>query len=154
MIIGYLDNKGKNISVEEQKSIIENYAKIHNFMINIYLKSDKISSVLSYVCPKNNLIIVANAFSIGVSLSDIKDNVSLLNDNQISVHLVEEAQCINTGNSAKEFIKTLDIANKIRSSIVSIASKVGIKRRLAQGLKTGRPIGTKNQYRQEELGVK
>ena len=60
MIIGYLDNNQRNISTDEQRDIVNQYARNNAYNIDIFINDPDIKNIKDNINSKENTLIMAN----------------------------------------------------------------------------------------------
>ncbi len=145
MFIGYFDESKRNITVEDQKSIVVSYINEHNLDVDIFFSSTDFSSIMDQINSKNHTIIVANIACLGNKLEKIKDNLENLMSQKLNlISVAEEMHLKSDDDTLSEAINGINLAIKIRSSMTSTVTKQALNKKREQGYKLGRDFGIKN----------
>ncbi len=144
MIIGYLDKCPKNIEIKAQKALLNAYAKERGLKIEIFLSEENISNLESLTPTGGHELLVANVVSLGDSLKSITQNISRLLEKNNKLYIVHENLSFEPNKASNEFIKGLEMAADIRSSMNSIITRNVLHEKRASGQKLGRAFGVKN----------
>ena len=75
VIVGYLDNSQKNISIESQRDIINQYAQDNACPIDVFLTEPDIKNIKDNINSKENTIIIANIACLGSKLATVTENI-------------------------------------------------------------------------------
>lgn len=144
MIIGYLDNSHKNISIESQRDIINQYARDNACPIDIFLTEPDIKNIKKNINSKEHTIIVANIACLGNKLAIITENIeSMVFDGFTLVTIKENLKFEHSGET-EQLIKGIKLSIDIRNSMVSVITRKALDDKRAQGFKLGRDFGFKN----------
>ena len=145
MFIGYFDESKRNITVEDQKSIVVSYINEHNLDVDIFFSSTDFSSIMDQINSKNHTIIVANIACLGNKLEKIKDNLENLMSQKLNlISVAEEMHLKSDDDTLSEAINGINLAIKIRSSMTSTITRQALNKKREQGYKLGRDFGIKN----------
>ena len=144
MFIGYFDESKKNIAIDDQKSIVMSYVNEHQMNVDIFFSSTDFSSIIDQINSENHTIIVANIACLGSKLEKIKDNLENLMSQKLDLISITEEMHLKSDDTLSEAIDGINLAIKIRSSMVSTITKKALNRKREQGYKLGRDFGFKN----------
>lgn len=144
MFIGYFDETKRNITVEDQKSIVMSYVNEHQMNVDIFFSSTDFSSIIDQINSENHTIIVANIACLGNKLEKIKDNLESLMSQKLDLISITEEMHLKSDDTLSEAIDGINLAIKIRSSMLSTITKEALNRKREQGYKLGRDFGFKN----------
>ncbi len=145
MYIGYFDESKKNITIDDQKSIVMSYINKHNLDVDIFFSSTDFSSIMDQINSKNHTIIVANIACLGNKLEKIKDNLENLMSQKLNlISVAEEMHLKSDDDTLSEAINGINLAIKIRSSMTSTITRQALNKKREQGYKLGRDFGIKN----------
>lgn len=144
MYIGYFDESKKNITIDDQKSIVMSYINKHQMNVDIFFSSTDFSSIIAQINSENHTIIVANIACLGNKLEKIKDNLENLKSSKLDLISITEEMHLKSDNTLSEAIDGINLAIKIRSSMVSTITKKALNRKREQGYKLGRDFGYKH----------
>ena len=143
MIIGYLDASDRNVSVEEQRQIVEQYAHDSNLVIDVY-SSDEMSKLIYGLQTSGHTLILANIVGLGNSLNAIKDNIKLLLSKGSNLISIKEDLVVKPNQEIEWLIKGMELSIDIRNSMVSTITKKALDDKKSKGYKLGREFGSKN----------
>lgn len=144
MFIGYFDESKKNIAIDDQKSIVMSYVNEHQMNVDIFFSSTDFSSIIDQINSENHTIIVANIACLGNKLEKIKDNLENLMSSKLDLISITEEMHLKSDSTLSEAIDGINLAIKIRSSMVSSITKQALNKKREQGYKLGRDFGFKN----------
>ena len=144
MFIGYFDESKKNIAIDDQKSIVMSYVNEHQMNVDIFFSSTDFSSIIDQINSENHTIIVANIACLGSKLEKIKDNLENLMSQKLDLISITEEMHLKSDDTLFEAIDGINLAIKIRSSMVSTITKKALNRKREQGYKLGRDFGYKH----------
>ena len=144
MFIGYFDESKKNIAIDDQKSIVMSYVNEHQMNVDIFFSSTDFSSIIDQINSENHTIIVANIACLGSKLEKIKDNLENLMSQKLDLISITEEMHLKSDDTLSEAIDGINLAIKIRSSMVSTITKKALNRKREQGYKLGRDFGYKH----------
>lgn len=142
MIIGYLDEKDKNIASKEQQKLIIDYACSNSLTVDLILSDTAISTLKDQIRTGGHTILVANVLALGDSLLQIIDSIEFLNGNNNSVISVMEGFAFASGQDTQSLVKGLRLAYDIRSSLTSVTTRKTLAAKKIEGQKLGRPFGS------------
>ncbi len=141
MVIGYLDSNSKNISPDIQRQIINDYALIQRLNIDAFYSGDNLKQFTQSFINNSLSVVFANIVSLGCSLAQVKDNLQLLLNQNISIFVAQEGFCCTTKDSS--LLTALEQSIKVLNSLTSIITKRALAYKKEQGYKLGRK-GSKN----------
>ena len=144
MFIGYFDESKKNIAIDDQKSIVMSYVNEHQMNVDIFFSSTDFSSIIDKINSENHTIIVANIACLGNKLEKIKDNLENLMSPKLDLISITEEMHLKSDDTLSEAIDGINLAIKIRSSMISTITKKALNRKREQGYKLGRDFGYKH----------
>ena len=78
MIVWYVDNSSKNITADEQRDILKQYAQDNSYSIDVFLTDPDIKNIRDNVSTKNNTLIIANIACLGSKLAIVVENIEFL----------------------------------------------------------------------------
>lgn len=137
MILGYLDTNAKNIDVESQRQQIIQYTAANNLAVDMFVQEKNIPTLVSSIESTNHTLIIANIVALGSSLQQIKENIALLGEANLTLMSVKEGY-IWKPEDLQSMPKVLDLIINIRSSLSSIVTCKALSERKAQGVHLGR----------------
>ena len=156
MILGYLDINTKNIDVESQRQQILDYASENGLTVDMFLQESSVYAIVSNLETENHTVIIANIVALGTSLQQIKENLSLLGEVNLTLISVKEGY-IWKPEELHSMPKALDLVVNIRSSLTSIVTCKALSERKAQGVRLGRKTPNKQHVfdgKEEEIKQK
>ena len=157
MILGYLDTNTKNIDVESQRQQILQYTAANNLAVDMFVQESSVCAVASNLeLTENHTVIIANIVALGTSLQQIKENLSLLGEANLTLISVKEGY-IWKPEELHSMPKALDLVINIRSSLTSIVTCKALSERKAQGVRLGRKTPNKQHVfdgKEEEIKQK
>ena len=157
MILGYLDTNTKNIDVESQRQQILQYTAANNLAVDMFVQESSVCAVASNLeLTENHTVIIANIVALGTSLQQIKENLSLLGEVNLTLISVKEGY-IWKPEELHSMPKALDLVVNIRSSLTSIVTCKALSERKAQGVRLGRKTPNKQHVfdgKEEEIKQK
>lgn len=140
MYIGYIDKYEFNISTDEQKKIISEYADIHKIKLDAIFENQSIKSILKTIKTDNNVFLMANTLALGNKLTLVRDNLDLILSNKNEVIIVSDNHHFNTSS----IVSALSDVIAIRNEVVSVLTKNKLIAKKRIGQKLGRDYGSKN----------
>ena len=143
LIIGYLDKSPKNIGLDAQRDIVNQYAQSEGFSVDVFFSDSDIKNIKSNLNTKENTIIIANITSIGHKISQIADNIENLISENFRLISAKENLSFDNSKQTKVLLKGVRLSIDIRNSMVSIITTNALKRRKQEGKVLGFPAGRK-----------
>ena len=156
MILGYLDINIKNIDVESQRQQILQYTAANNLAVDMFVQESSVYAVASNLETENHTVIIANIVALGTSLQQIKENLSLLGEANLTLISVKEGY-IWKPEELHSMPKALDLIINIRSSLTSIVTCKALSERKSRGIRLGRKTPNKQHVfdgKEEEIKQK
>ena len=157
MILGYLDTNTKNIDVESQRQQILQYTAANNLAVDMFVQESSVCAVASNLeLTENHTGIIANIVALGTSLQQIKENLSLLGEANLTLISVKEGY-IWKPEELHSMPKALDLVINIRSSLTSIVTCKALSERKSRGIRLGRKTPNKQHVfdgKEEEIKQK
>ena len=90
LIIGYLDNNQRNISTDEQRDIVSQYAHDNAYNIDIFINDPNIKNIKDNINSPKNTLIMANIACLGSKLAIIVENIEFLVSNGFKLISIKE----------------------------------------------------------------
>lgn len=143
MFIGYFDETKRNITVEDQKSIVDSYINEHKINLDIVLSSSDFGSIFENINTPKHTIIVSNITCLGNKLERINANFKKLLPLKLELISVKENLHLRSDENLSAMIEGIDLAIKIRSSMTSTITRQALNKKREQGYKLGRDFGFK-----------
>ena len=144
MIVGYLDNSQKNISIESQRDIINQYARDNACPIDIFLTEPDIKNIKNNINSKEHTIIVSNIACLGNKLAIITENIESMIFDVFALITVKENLKFESSEETKQLLNGIKLSIDIRHSMASVITRKALDDKRAQGFKLGRDFGFKN----------
>ncbi len=123
MIIGYLDTNTKNISLNEQRDILGQYAIAHKCSIDIFLEHNNILNILDNIQSSDCTLLLANAVCLGNSLLNVKEKLNLILRKVSKIVLISENIELSQSSKSQILMEGLELSIQIRNSLISITTK-------------------------------
>ena len=144
MIIGYLDCSQRNISIDIQRDIVNQYAQDNSCLIDIFLGEPDIKNIKDNINSKNNTLVFANIACLGSKLIDITENIEFLVSNGFELISVKENLKFDSSKETTQLLKGIKLSIDIRNSMVSTITKKALNDKRAKGYNLGLDFGLKN----------
>ena len=144
MIIGYLDNSQKNISIESQRDIINQYAQDNACPIDIFLTEPDIKNIKDNINSKENIIIIANIACLGSKLATVTENIESMIFDGFTLITVKENLKFESSEETKQLLNGIKLSIELRNSMVSVITRKALDDKRAKGYKLGRDFGYKH----------
>ena len=144
VIIGYLDNGQKNISIESQRDIINQYTQDNACPIDVFLTDHDIKNIKDNINSKENTIIIANIACLGNRLATVTENIESMIFDGFTIIAVKENLKFESSEETMQLLNGIKLSIDIRNSMVSVITRKALDDKLAQGFKLGRDFGFKN----------
>ena len=144
MIIGYLDNNQRNISTDEQRDIVNQYARDNAYNIDIFINNPDIKNIKDNINSKKNMLIMANIACLGSKLATIVENIEFLGSNGFELISIKENLKFDSSKETTQLLNGIKLSIDIRNSMVSTITKKALNDKRAQGYKLGRDFGYKH----------
>lgn len=141
MIIGYLDNNQRNISIEQQQNNVTKYAHDNLYDVCAFFNNIDIKNIVNSIISKNNTIIVANIACLGNKLAIIVENIEFLISNGFELISVKENLKFDSSKETQHLLNGLRLSIEIRNSMVSTITGNALKKRKDEGKVLGRCVG-------------
>ena len=153
MIYGYVRVSTSKQDLENQKFEITNFAKANNIVIDEWLeetisgtkdpKKRKLGQLLDKAV-KGDTIVCTEISRLGRSLFMVMQILNMCMLEEIHVWTVKENYKLGTDVSSAILAFAFSLAAQIERDLLSQRTKAGLARRKAEGIKLGRPVGSKN----------
>lgn len=153
MTYGYVRVSTNKQDVENQKFEIANYAKKNNIVIDKWFEEvvsgtkdpdkRKLGKILNHA-KSGDIIICTEISRLGRSLFMVMQILNMCMSNNINVYTVKENYKLGTDISSAILAFAFSLAAQIERDLLSQRTKAGLARRKAEGVKLGRPVGSKN----------
>ena len=144
VIIGYLDNNQRNISTDEQRDIVNQYARNNAYNIDIFINDPDIKNIKDNINSKKNMLIIANIACLGSKLATIVENIEFLCSNGFELISIKEKLKFDSSEETTQLLNGIKLSIDIRNSMVSTITKKALDDKRAKGYKLGRDFGYKH----------
>ena len=144
MIIGYLDNSQRNISTDDQRDIINEYAQDNGCAIDIFLTDPDIQNIKNDIVSKESTIVIANIACLGSKLSIIVENIESLILDGFTLITIKENLKFEDTEETKQLLNGIKLSIELRNSMISVVTRKALDIKRAQGFKLGRDFGYKH----------
>lgn len=144
MIIGYLDNNQRNISTDEQRDIVNQYARDNAYNIDIFINDPDIKNIKDNINSQKNMLIMANIACLGSKLATIVENIEFLGSNGFELISIKENLKFDSSEETTQLLNGIKLSIDIRNSMVSTITKKALDDKRAKGYKLGPDFGYKH----------
>lgn len=144
MIIGYLDSSNRNISTEEQRDIVNQYALNTANNVDIFLSEQNIKNIVNCVNSKDSTIIISNIACLGNKLSLVVENIENLIASGFTLLSIKENLKFDGSDQTSFLLEGVKLSIDIRNSMVSTITTSALSNRKSSGQAIGRQSGSKN----------
>ena len=144
MIIGYLDSSQRNISIDAQRYIINQYIQDNAYAIDTFLTAPDIQNIKNDITSKENTIVIANIACLGSKLSTIVENIESLIWEESTLITIKENLKFEDTEETKQLLNGIKLSMELRNSMISVVTKKALDIKRAQGFKLGRDFGYKH----------
>ena len=144
MIIGYLDASDRNISADEQRDIVTQYALSNASTIDVFFNEKNIQDITNSVNSQNNTIIISNIVCLGNKLSLIVKNIETLTSKGFTLVSIKENLKFDNSKQTAQLLQGIKLSIDIRNSMVSTITTKALSNRKSNGHILGRQEGSKN----------
>ena len=155
MIYGYIRVSTDKQTVQNQKFEIIQYAKRNRLKIDKWISETISGTVLPSrrnlgrlleKVQKGDLIICSEISRLGRSMFMIMSILNCLMTQEVQVYTVKEDYKLGTDLTSKVLAFAFSISAEIERTLISDRTKEALKRKKAEGIKLGRPKGSKNTH--------
>lgn len=155
MVYGYIRVSTDKQTVENQRFEINKYASVNGIVIDEWIE-ETISGTVNY--KKRNLgkliektktgdmIVCSELSRLGRNMLMIMSILNTLMENRVLVYTIKEGYKLGEDLTSKVLAFAFGISAEIERSLISQRTKEALKRKKAEGVKLGRPLGSKNVY--------
>lgn len=154
MIYAYYRVSTELQNYESQKVGVIDFANRMNWKIDkeyidegvngtILAKERKLGTLLN-ILNKDDVLITSELSRLGRSTSDVINTCQLLVKKGVNCYLVKQGMSIDNTPMGKMMIAILSAFAEMERDLISQRTIEGLKRRKANGVRLGRPIGSKN----------
>lgn len=153
MIYGYIRVSTDKQTVENQRFEINSYCTKNNLMIDRWIE-ETISGTKSYqerklgrllkVMNKNDILICAELSRLGRNLLMIMGILNLCMQKEIQVWTIKDNYKLGSDISSKVLAFAFGLSAEIERNLISQRTREALARKKAEGVKLGRPKGSKS----------
>ena len=154
MIYAYYRVSTELQNYESQKVGVIDFANRMNWKIDkeyidegvsgtILAKERKLGALLN-ILNKDDVLITSELSRLGRSTSDVINTCQLLVKKGVNCYLVKQGMSIDNTPMGKMMIAILSAFAEMERDLISQRTIEGLKRRKADGVQLGRPVGSKN----------
>lgn len=154
MIYAYYRVSTELQNYESQKVGVIDFANRMNWKIDkeyidegvsgtILAKERKLGTLLN-ILNKDDVLITSELSRLGRSTSDVINTCQLLVKKGVNCYLVKQGMSIDNTPMGKMMIAILSAFAEMERDLISQRTIEGLKRRKADGVQLGRPVGSKN----------
>lgn len=153
MICGYIRISTDKQSTENQRFEISRFCEQQNLKVDAWLEETISGTVdinqrglgkLLKKLQKNDMVICTEISRLGRTLFMIMEALNLCHKKGIQVWTVKDSYRLSTDLSSKVLAFALGISAEIERELISQRTREALARKKAEGVKLGRPIGSKN----------
>jgi DNA invertase Pin-like site-specific DNA recombinase len=153
MIAGYIRVSTDKQDTSNQRFEILDYANAHK-LGQVELLSESVSGRVSWQerelvtlinkLKKGDTLIVSELSRLGRSILEIFELISILLRNGVEVHVVKGNNILKDDIQSKVFTFAFSLGAEIERELISQRTKEALRRKVAEGVKLGRPIGSRS----------
>lgn len=144
MIVGYLDCSQKNIDINKQRDIVNQYAQDKACIVDVFFNDQDIKNIKNNINSKENTIIVANIACLGNKLITVVENIEFIISSGFTLISVKENVKFDSSEETNQLINGMRLSIDIRNSMVSTITRKALDDKRSKGYKLGRDFGLKN----------
>ena len=155
MIYGYIRVSTDKQTVENQKFEINNFCKNNNLEITSWIEETisgtknvnerKLGYLLKKV-KKDDIIICAELSRLGRNMFMIMSILNYCMDNEIKVWTIKDNYRLGDDLTSKVLAFAFGLSAEIERNLISQRTKEALARKKTEGIKLGRPNGSKSSY--------
>lgn len=155
MIYGYIRVSTSAQTVENQRFVIENYARINSIKIDCWieetissrveLKNRKLGKLLKKLKP-NDILITTELSRIGRNMLEVMGILQNCLENECQVWTLKENYKLGADIQSKVLAFAFSLASEIERQLISQRTKESLARIKADGKHLGRPFGRKSAF--------
>ena len=138
MIVGYIHNR-INFPYSEQQNLVQEFSKSNQYKIDIFYSDIGITELSSTALSDGDTLIVSEISCLGKKLNDVYENLKSLMAKKIKVYTAREGFDFNQDNAY--LLEGVDLAVRIRNSMVSANTSAALQKRKQDGLRVGMQKG-------------
>ena len=144
MIVGYLDCSQKNIDINIQRDIVNQYTQANACVVDVFFNDQDIKNIKNNINSKENTIIVANIACLVNKLITIVENIEFIISSGFTLISVKENVKFDFSKETNQLISGMRLSIDIRNSMVSTITRKALDDKRSKGYKLGRDFGLKN----------
>ena len=155
MNIAYVRVSTNKQDVDNQKLEIKNFCEKNNITIDQWFEETvsgtknpekrKLGALLKQA-QKDDIIICTEISRLGRSLFMVMDILNLCMSKEINVWTVKENYRLGTDISSAILAFCFSLSAQIERDLLSSRTKAGLAKKKAEGVKLGRPVGSRNKH--------
>ncbi len=149
MFIGYIKNSEDKAEQLREHKEIQDFAQKAGLDLSCVYSDSSFANIKEVILPTCQGLIICSISSLGASLSEIKENLFFCRQKDFDIFSIEDGYKLNSEILTPDFFKGIDLAINIRSDLISQNTKKILQRRKNEGVKLGRPLGSRVKERLE-----
>lgn len=138
MIVCYLDCSQKNIDINKQRDIVNQYAQDKACIVDVFFSDLDIKNIKNNINSKENTIIVANIVCLGNKLITVVENIEFIISSGFTLISVKENVKFDSSEETNQLINGMRLSIDIRNSMVSTITRKALDDKRSKGYKLGR----------------
>lgn len=155
MVYGYIRVSTDKQTVENQKFEINNFCKNNNLTIASWIEetisgtksvNERKLGVLLKKVKKDDIIICAELSRLGRNMFMIMSILNYCMDNEIKVWTIKDNYRLGDDLTSKVLAFAFGLSAEIERNLISQRTKEALARKKAEGVKLGRPKGSKSSH--------
>ncbi len=144
MVIAYLDSCGKNISMEKQRQVIEQYAGGVGCAVDVFFSGNDIRKLADNFQAGEHVLLLADIVCLGCRFETIMKNLRILSAKNFKVISIKENFIIEPGQKSESLFDAMDAVQRLRRSMLSVVTRNALDKKRLSGCKLGRREGYRN----------
>ena len=155
MVYGYIRVSTDKQTVENQKFEINNFCKNNNLTIAFWIEetisgtksvNERKLGILLKKVKKDDIIICAELSRLGRNMFMIMSILNYCMDNEIKVWTIKDNYRLGDDLTSKVLAFAFGLSAEIERNLISQRTKEALARKKAEGVKLGRPKGSKSSH--------
>lgn len=154
--IGYIRVSSDKQDLQKQRHLLLEYANTYRLVVDEFIEVEissrkqptqrKIDQIL-FKLQKNDTLLVAELSRLGRNMLETLNIINKITDKGISIIFVRQPELSTIGSHTKLLLAIYSYFAESERDFISIRTKQGIAAAKANGVKFGRPKGSKNKVR-------